>query len=198
MYIQEKRQPWIHHTRGCRCGPPLYQSHLLRRGQSNKMIGNLSKGVYERHTSTGSEAFPLYVCLDSNKFVSLSFFFSYKDDLPESLNQTTAQWRKKSTSGWRASLTSLGKVERAFWELDEIKQRWPPMWSHLISLSILICWLGYCRRSILSNCFQCHMKDNSFKKTFLFTCQYKLLVFLLPSVFVQNHSALVSTFNYSY
>ena len=33
-----------------------------------------------------------------------NFLFSFIDDLPESFNQITAQWRKKSTSGWRPSL----------------------------------------------------------------------------------------------
>ena len=32
------------------------------------------------------------------------FLFSYKDHLPESFNQTTPQWCKKSTSGWLSSL----------------------------------------------------------------------------------------------
>ena len=36
--------------------------------------GNLSKDVFERRTSTGSEAFFLLICLDANKFVLLSFF----------------------------------------------------------------------------------------------------------------------------
>ena len=188
MYIQEKRQRWIHHTRGCRCGPPLYQSHLLRRGQSNKMIGNLSKDVFERRASTGSEAFSLFVYLDANKVV-LPSFFSLITTLYSRV-WTTAQWCKKSTTCWRPSLTSLGEVERALWNLDEIKKRWPPMWRHLISLSILICWSGYCRQSIPSNCFQCHTKDYSFNKNFLFTCQYTQLVFRLRSVFVQNHSVL--------
>ena len=34
------------------------------------------------------------------------FLFSYKEDLPEILNQTTAQWCKNFTSGWRPSLTN--------------------------------------------------------------------------------------------
>ena len=35
---------------------------------------SLSKGVFERRTSTGSEAFSLLTCLDDIKFVFLSFF----------------------------------------------------------------------------------------------------------------------------
>ena len=37
-------------------------------------IGSLSKDVFERRTSTGSEAFSLFICLDANKFVLLSVF----------------------------------------------------------------------------------------------------------------------------
>ena len=44
---------------------------LLQRGISTK--GNLSKDVFERRTSTGSEVFSLLICLDANKFVLLSF-----------------------------------------------------------------------------------------------------------------------------
>ena len=38
------------------------------------LIGNLSKDVFERRTSTGSEVFSLTICLDAKKFVLLSFF----------------------------------------------------------------------------------------------------------------------------
>ena len=37
-------------------------------------IGSLSKDVFERSTSTGSEAFSLFIYLGANKFVLLSFF----------------------------------------------------------------------------------------------------------------------------
>ena len=36
-------------------------------------IGSLSKDVFERRTSTGSETFSLFICLDTTKFVLLSF-----------------------------------------------------------------------------------------------------------------------------
>ena len=45
-------------------------------------IGNLSKDVFERRTSTGSEAFSLLICLDANKFVLLSFFSLIKTIYP--------------------------------------------------------------------------------------------------------------------
>ena len=38
------------------------------------LVGSLSNNVFERRTSTGSEAFSLLICLDANKFVLLSFF----------------------------------------------------------------------------------------------------------------------------
>ena len=38
------------------------------------LLGSLSKGVFERRTSTGSEVFSLLTCLDDIKFVFLSFF----------------------------------------------------------------------------------------------------------------------------
>ena len=34
-----------------------------------RLIGNLSKDVFERRTLTGSEAYSLFICLDANKFV---------------------------------------------------------------------------------------------------------------------------------
>ena len=43
-------------------------------GRSVEILGSLSKGVFERRTSTGSEVFSLLTCLDDIKFVFLSFF----------------------------------------------------------------------------------------------------------------------------
>ena len=37
-------------------------------------LGSLSKDVSERRTSTGSEAFSIFICLETTKFVLLSFF----------------------------------------------------------------------------------------------------------------------------
>ena len=45
-------------------------------------LGTLSKDVFERRTSTGSEAFSLSVCLDANKLVLLSFFSLLKTIYP--------------------------------------------------------------------------------------------------------------------
>ena len=40
------------------------------------------------------------------------FLFSYKEDLPESFNQNTAQWFKKSTCSWRPSLKNTVAMSR--------------------------------------------------------------------------------------
>ena len=50
--------------------------------QSTLFIGNLSKDVFERRTSTGSDPFSLFTCLDTNKFVLLSFFSLIKTIYP--------------------------------------------------------------------------------------------------------------------
>ena len=55
--------------RGCR---PSVGSGLIR--LKLPTLGSLSKGVFERRTSTGSEVFSLLTCLDDIKFVFLSFF----------------------------------------------------------------------------------------------------------------------------
>ena len=50
------------------------KKNSLPREEPQVILGNLSKNVFEPHTSTGSEAFSLLICLDANKFVLLSFF----------------------------------------------------------------------------------------------------------------------------
>ena len=44
--------------------------------------GSLSKNFFDRRTSTGSETFSLFICLDANKFVLLSFFSLIKTIYP--------------------------------------------------------------------------------------------------------------------
>ena len=48
----------------------------------HSLLGTLSKDVFERRTSTGSEAFSLFICLDANKLVLLSFFSLLKTIYP--------------------------------------------------------------------------------------------------------------------
>ena len=49
---------------------------------SRKTIGTISKDVFKRHTSNGSEAFSLFICLDANKLVLLIFFSLFKTIYP--------------------------------------------------------------------------------------------------------------------
>ena len=59
-------------------GPRLF----LFTSSSLGSLGSLSKDVFERRTSTGSEAFSLFICLDTTKFVLLSFFSPIKTIYP--------------------------------------------------------------------------------------------------------------------
>ena len=45
-------------------------------------LRSLAKDVFEQGTLTGSETFSLFICLDSNKFVLLSFFSLIKTIYP--------------------------------------------------------------------------------------------------------------------
>ena len=51
------------------------------------ILESLSKDVFEGRTSTGSEPFSLYICLDANKFVLLSFFSLMKRIYPRVSNK---------------------------------------------------------------------------------------------------------------
>ena len=50
-------------------------------------LGNLSKDVFQGRTSTGSEPFSLFIYLDANKFVLLSFFSLMKRIYPRVSNK---------------------------------------------------------------------------------------------------------------
>ena len=60
---------------------PIQTQFLITR-RARRRLGSLSKDVFERRTSTGSEAFFSFICLDSNKFVLLSFFSLIKTICP--------------------------------------------------------------------------------------------------------------------
>ena len=64
----------------------LLASSSLVTGNSHlaniQSLGTLSKDVFERRASTGSEAFSLFICLDANKLVLLSFFSPLKTIYP--------------------------------------------------------------------------------------------------------------------
>ena len=49
---------------------------------AREILGTLSKDVFGRRTSTGSEAFSLFICPDANKLVLLSFFSLLKTIYP--------------------------------------------------------------------------------------------------------------------
>ena len=51
------------------------------------VLESLSKDVFEGRTSTGSEPFSLYICLDANKFVLLSSFSLMKRIYPRVSNK---------------------------------------------------------------------------------------------------------------
>ena len=68
-------------------------------------MATLSNNVFERCTSTGSEAFSLLTCLkNATNIALLRAFTLIETDLPENLGKPTAQECKKSTSGRRVSL----------------------------------------------------------------------------------------------
>ena len=60
----------------------FFNLHLL-----TLLLGKLSKDVFERRTSTGSEAFFLFICLDAIKFLSLTFFSLLKTIYPRVLTK---------------------------------------------------------------------------------------------------------------
>jgi len=62
-------------------------------------LKGLSKGVFERRTSTGSEVFSLIVCLDATKFVLISVFILVETIWPKILAKPLPQERKGATSG---------------------------------------------------------------------------------------------------
>ena len=53
---------------------PYPLKFLSQRGFNSFLIESLSKDVFKRRTSTGSEVFSLNICLDAKKFVLISFF----------------------------------------------------------------------------------------------------------------------------
>ena len=65
------------------------------------LLESLSKDVFERRTSTGSEVFSLTMCLDAKKFVLISVFSLIRTIY---LRVSTKPPPKTSTSGWRPSL----------------------------------------------------------------------------------------------
>ena len=63
-----------------RCWPRSWKRCL--RHVIEAVLGSLSKDVFERCTSTGSEALSFFICLDANKFVLIIFFSLIKTIYP--------------------------------------------------------------------------------------------------------------------
>ena len=64
-----------------------HRSHDCANRRLIQLLGNLSKDVFERRTSTGSEAFFLFLCLDAIKFSLLTFFSLLKTIYPRVLTK---------------------------------------------------------------------------------------------------------------
>ena len=103
-------------------------------------LGSLSEDVFEPCTSTGSVAdyrkwgLLAFYLPGSWQICIAKFLFSYTEDLPESLNQTTPQWYKKSTSGWGPSL------KNAVANATHVNRKWGLLtihmpWSHQICIT---------------------------------------------------------------
>ena len=60
---------------------------------------NLSSGVFERRTATGSKTSSLFICLDATTFVLISVITLIETICLKICPRTTAQECKKSTSG---------------------------------------------------------------------------------------------------
>ena len=74
------------------------------------IIGSLSKDVFEGRTSTGSEPFSLFICLDANKFVLLSFFSLMKRIYPRVSNKLPNNAKGPLPVDVRRSTTLLLKL----------------------------------------------------------------------------------------
>ena len=74
-YHLRLRQSLEEKLKRARAGPLTLQTVVFT-------LGTLSKHDFERCTSTGSEAFSSFICLDAKKFVLLSFFSLIKTICP--------------------------------------------------------------------------------------------------------------------
>ena len=90
--------------------------------------GSLSKDVFEWRTSAGSEAFSLFICLDANKFLLLSFFSLIKTIHPRvSTKPLPCDAKSPLPVEVRRSKTLLLKLnltEKSFSTIDFIGGHW--------------------------------------------------------------------------
>ena len=80
------------------------------------ILGSLSSDVFEGRTSTGSEPFSLFICLDANNLVLLSFFSLMKRIYPRVSNKPLPNDAKGPLPvDVRRSTTLLLKLPNNFW-----------------------------------------------------------------------------------
>ena len=115
--------------------PPLLivQSYLdtLLHYVLSVTLGTLSKDVFEPRTSTGSEAFSLFICLDANKLVLLSFFSLLKTIYPRvSTKSFPSDAKSPLPVDVRRSKTLLLKLP-ILWDLSSVGavRKVSPNWS---------------------------------------------------------------------
>ena len=75
--------------------------------EREKQLGSLCSHVFERRTSTGSEPFSLFKCLDATKSVWPNVFTLTETICPILFFKIKTQEYKKSTSGRRVSLKNV-------------------------------------------------------------------------------------------
>ena len=82
-------------------------------------VGSLRKDAFERRTLTGSEALSLFICLDVNKFVLLSFFSLIKTIYPSfSTKPLPCGGKSPLPVGVRRSKTLLIKLPSEVFQLN--------------------------------------------------------------------------------
>ena len=129
-------------------------------------IGSLSKDVFERRTSTGNEAFSLFICLDANKLVLLSFFSPLKTIYPRVSTKTLPNDAKSALPvDVRRSTTLLLKLPNE-WTLNSTPGRSHPhpmkistqnmsirrMWTDFLKSRNIVYW-GPLTKNKLWACF---------------------------------------------
>ena len=118
--------PWIRH-----CLLYSHASILVCITCYQWHLGTLSKDVFEPRTSTGSEAFSLFICLDTNKLVLLSFFSLLKTIYPRvSTKSFPSDAKSPLPVDVRRSKTLLLKLP-ILWDLSSVGavRKVSPNWS---------------------------------------------------------------------
>ena len=135
------------------------------------MGGNLSKDVFERRTSTGSESFSLFICLDANKFVLLSFFSLTTTIYPRVSTEPLPNIAKSPlpVDGRRSKTLLLKLPNREFTQRRRRRQR------QLCTCITLFCSF-LCRRctTTAGNCLISRFVENGNKRQQLSFCYSEL------------------------